>query len=266
MLRVVVLAFAAACGRVDFDANAPDAGPCTEPWGTPVELMVGVSGYKHPSVTADELELYVSMSDDLYVLTRSTRASAWGSPTLLPSPPNSPTIIDTEPAISADGLTLYFASYRMGNSPIFSTTRASRTAEWAAEEQTGVYGQGDVSDDELEIFTSDYLTPIERHARATRAAPFNGRTPLNALINDGSTNASPTISGDGRELYFTSTRGGGEPEIWVARRDTRIADFTVVEPVGFEGYVPEISSDGRHLYFSAYVGGVYPLYLASRCD
>lgn len=269
MFRVLVLAFAAACGRVDFapasdggDGGSVDAAaPCTEPWGPPVELMLGVGGNIDPSLTADELELLVTTNGDLYVLTRVSRDAAWSAPMLLATPPNT-VYPDTDPSVSGDGLTLYFMSTRMSTAQMQITTRPSRTGAWGLEVQTGYYGRPEVSEDNLELYFQDYMGPIERMTRSSPLDSFPAPAPLNTLINDGSLNVAPSVSGDGLDLYFCSGRAGSNFEIFVAHRSTRAEDFTTVETTGLFGASPEVSSDGHHLYLS----DLTSLFVASRCE
>ena len=271
MLRLCVLSIAAACGRVNFanlsDAGvASDAAPCTEPWGPAVEL---VYGYVEPSVTPDELELYLVRGGELFVMSRVSRTMPWSAPQLLPIPPNTD-YSDNTPSISGDGLTLYFSSYQMGNAFVEVSRRATRDGAWSLPTDSGVFGNPEIRDDELEIVIQDYMSPIQRATRASVTDGFSALTPVEAIINDGSTNASPGLSSDGLELYFWSNRTG-TPALYVARRSSLTAPFTTVEPLGIErpgagGLAADVSSDGHHLYFSMFATGDYATYVSSRCE
>lgn len=275
MYRVVVVVWLAGCGRIAFDAVsgadsdaavAGDAGPCTEPFGVPVQLTTGVN-VKDPTVSDDELEMY---SDDfgvgaLFVWTRSTTSSSWGTRTLAVLPPTNDTFNEFGASLTGDALTLYFTSTRSSNAVVMRSRRASRTAPWELEEDSGPRGGSDVRSDDLEIFSQDFTSPIRHMTRSSTAVPFSNGADLVGPVNDGSQNQSPSISSDGLDLYFTSNRDG-EPQLYVAHRSTTMADFTTVDRLGIIGTMPDISADGRHLYFVRDSGATYDLWLASRCD
>jgi len=272
MYRVLVVVQLAACGRVAFDplgdggaGGVVDAGPCTEPFGAPVQLTSGVN-VKDPTVSDDELEMY---SDDfgagaLFVWTRPTTSSPWGARTAAVLPPTNDTFNEFGASLTGDALTLYFTSTRASNAVVMRSSRASRTAPWELEEDSGPRGGADVRGDNLEIFSQDFTSPIRHMTRSSTAQPFANGADLVGPVNDGSLNGSPSISRDGLDLYFNSNRDG-DTELYVAHRSSTTADFTTVDRLGIVGSMPEISADGRHLYFVV-DSGTYDLWLASRCD
>jgi hypothetical protein len=263
---------ASGCGRIDFipfddawGAGTEDAAPCTEPWGPGMELMVGTTLYVFPTVTADERELFVAMFGDIYVLSRASRSDPWGAPQVLSTPPNTP-YDDSEPSVTGDGLTLYFSSYQMGNSFIFSTTRVTRSDPWQPTTRPPLFGAAEIRDDDLEIFVQDYMTPIEHAMRPSRDDAFGPQTLLPSVVNDGSGSFGPSLSGDGLDLYFTSLRNGPR-ELFVAHRVTVDDPFTSVEAIGIPGgEYSAVSSDGRHLYYVINTGSGYLFYMSSRCE
>ena len=245
----------AGCGRVAFepspDAGTPsDAPPCTEPFGAPQPLPTGGFAVQGPSVSDDERELYMAASiggpelADLYLSTRASRSDAWSVPVHMVDPPSS-IYDDTSPSISADGLDLYFSSTRMGNAFIFHSHRASNDATWDLPTHSGAYGSGDISHDGLSMAVTDFMSPVRFYRRTS----------------------SPSLSADGRELYFTSDRSGVR-SIWVARRATDSGAYTSVEqvPLGVEAHEPEICADGNHLYMMVRVGGSDLPHVATRCE
>lgn len=274
MYRVVVLVWLAGCGRIAFDTQSGadggsgvvgDAGPCTEPFGVPVQLTTGVN-VKDPTVSDDELEMY---SDDfdvgaLFVWTRPTTSSTWGTRSLAVLPPTNDTFNEFGASLTGDALTLYFTSTRNSNAVVMRSTRASRTAPWELEEDSGPRGGADVRADNLEIFSQDFTSPIRHMTRASTAEPFSNGADVTGPVTDGSQNGSPSISSDGLDLYFDSNRDG-DREIYVAHRSSKTASFATVERLGIVGSMPEISADGHHLYFVV-DSGTYDLWLASRCD
>ena len=119
---------------------------------------------------------------DLWVCKRAAVADAWGAPENLGPLINSATW-DKHAFISADGLQLYFYSFRPGG-----------------------YGQCDL-----------YVTQ-----RAARTSPWGLPTNLGPQVNGSSEDFFPSVSPDGLELYFTSVRtdGYGGWDMYVSKRAT----------------------------------------------
>jgi Tol biopolymer transport system component len=90
---------------------------------------------------------------------------------------------------------------------------------------------------------------------------FSVPTNLGAVVNSAANESSPTISGDGLELYFGSNREGGfgNSDIWVTTRASKNDPWeapinlgAVVNTDSAEG-TPSISADGLTLYFSDWI-------------
>ena len=198
-------------------------------WGRPVNLGQSVNTPSYdgqPEISADGLSLYFSSdrlggfgNQDLWVTTRPTTDDEWGTPVNLESTVNS-FAHDTEPSISADGLTLFFDSDRpggYGSWDIWMVTRASTDDQW--------------------------LTPV----------PLG--PPVNSVFNEG----EPSISADGRMLYLCSDRPGGYGtfDLWVATRETTDDEWGTPVNLGstvnttLHDWGASISADGSTLYFTA---------------
>jgi len=121
----------ASCGNANADFT----------FGTPTNLgptLNSSSGDGHAHTSADDLSLYFSSDRpggfgdwDLYVATRETTHDDWGPPVNLGPTVNSPRG-DWGPNLSADGLTLFFASDRpggYGSFDIWVTTRTTTDAD-----------------------------------------------------------------------------------------------------------------------------------------
>jgi Tol biopolymer transport system component len=108
---------------------------------------------------------------------------------------------------------------------------------------------------------------------ATRTASGFVRAPDSAAIlarvNTGGLNYAPSISRDGRELFFTriADRANPQPVIYRAERsDTRSA-FEAPQPVAaITGFAeaPSLSDDGRRLYYHKRENGRFAIYLVTR--
>ncbi|GAH14577.1 unnamed protein product, partial [marine sediment metagenome] len=124
-----------------------------------------------------------------------------------------------DPSISADGLSLYFNSYRpggFGNADIWVTTRKTKADPWG--------------------------TPVN----------------LGPTVNSSANETSPDISADGLSLYFGSDRPGGygDRDLWVTTRNstsdlwgTPVNLGPTVNSSACE-HNPSVSADGLSLYFS----------------
>jgi Tol biopolymer transport system component len=119
------------------------------PWVAPVNLgpTVNSSSYEyHPLISSDGLSLYFSSSRsggtggyDIWVSTRTTTSSLWGTPVNLWAINSSSN--DYQPRLSSDGLSLFFASTKSGGygpADIYVTTRASLFNNWDSPVNLGL--------------------------------------------------------------------------------------------------------------------------------
>jgi Tol biopolymer transport system component len=214
LMVVLALGLAAGVANAGFLISDPaNLGP-------PINSEGGAASV---AISADGLELYFvseraggSGEADIWVATRPTTEDDWGEPINLGSVVNS-SAWDAEPAISADGLSLYFASGRAGG-----------------------LGQMDI-----------YLT-----TRPTKDDPWSEPVGLEPPVNGPAWDDTPYITADGLELYFASDRAGGYglSDVYVATRltteDPWSAPVNLGPGVNTEGYegCPYLSSDGLTLF------------------
>ena len=150
-------------------------------------------------------------------------ASDWSAPVNLGAPINSPGA-DQSPALSTDGLTLYFGSDRPG-------------------------GQGGV-----DLWVAH---------RATPESPWETPVNLGTTINTLDAETGPSLSLDGHLLFFASNRptGAGNFDIYVSYRADVHDDLAWGEPVNvgsgvnsstgeFGPWYSEDSANGPVLYFA----------------
>ena len=175
-----------------------------------------------PELSADGLTLYW-VSDrtggvgdfDIWYATRTSVVASFGAEdnaSLLNT-----TASERDPALSADGHTLYFVSDRVGGT-----------------------GEHD----------------IWYASRSDLSAPFDDPQLLPGVNTvDGDDN--PAVSPDGLTLYFASNRvgGAGSADIWYATRPDEDSDFGSPQPLTAANSTsvdsdPTLSADGRTLYFA----------------
>ena len=217
-------------------------------WSAPMNLGPTVNSQSDcmaPSISADGLTLYFSDYDygpylpggfgstDIWMVTRETKDAAWSAPVNVGQTVNWEGG-DNCPNISADGLSLYFAS------------SGSRDAPGAP----GWYN--------LWVAT-----------RVTTEDDWGVPTELDPSVNSSLIDSCPSISADGLSLYFMSNRTGGQGEfdIWMTSRVNKEDNWS--PPVNLGPVVnssandlfPQISANGSTLYFcSAMPGGFGGLY------
>src|SRR5690606_77626 len=135
-------------------------------WSAPVPIAalntVGADTGAH--ISPDGLTMHwassVSGNWEIYSATRTARGAPWGAP-VLETVLSDPTAVDSEPFLSADGLTIYFASQRpggTGSTDIMRATRPNPTAPWGQPtfvtelNSSGADAAPAVTEDELEIY------------------------------------------------------------------------------------------------------------------
>ena len=174
---------------------------------------------------------------------RANADFTFGTPTYLGPSVNSSSY-DDGLTISTDSLTLFFASDRhagrVGSWDIWQCTRETTEDEWGPAENLGStvnspQGEGypSISADGLELYFCSLYWVSQRPGgsggadlwvtrRASVSDDWNTPENLGALVNSASHESEPSISADGRTLYFTSNRGGGSGgyDLWVTTRPT----------------------------------------------
>lgn len=208
-------------------------------WGTPENLGPPVNTGQLDAlayISGDGLVLYFNSDRpggrgdfDLYLATRETKDADWGTPVNLGPTVNS-SQWDYGPSISADGLTLFFASDRSGGSggmDIWVTRRATKNDPWGPPVNLGAVVNSSaheaypfISADGLSLFFSEERFGPSRPGgfgnldmwvttRASVNDPWGSPVNLGPMVNSSSLDCAPRISHDGSVLYFCSERPGG---------------------------------------------------------
>ena len=152
--------------------------------------------------------------------------SEWSAPVNLGPNVNSASL-DRAPAISKDGLSLYFGSMRpfgVGGEDIYVSQRATREDEWGPAINLGT------------------------------------------IINTTANESVPAFSRDGHLMFFSSGRTGGSGgvDIWVSRREDTKDDFAWEPPQNLGAGVNSASTDAGPAYFENEEVGVPQLYFNSN--
>jgi hypothetical protein len=154
---------------------------------------------------------------------RAQKYSEWSEPINLGPNVNS-SAMDRGPAISKDGLSLYFASNRIpaNGEDIYVSQRATRDDEWGPA------------------------------------------VALGPAINTINEERVPAFSRDGHQLFFASNRPGGlGVDIWVSRREHTHDDFAWQPAENLGAGVNSFSLDEGPSYFENDEVGVPQLYFSS---
>ena len=159
------------------------------------------------------------------LLTQAQKYSDWSAPVNLGPVINSG-LSDQGPAISKDGLSLYFTSNRsgsIGGFDMYVSQRASVDDAWSS--------------------------------------PVN----LGPTVNTTSDEGNPAFSRDGHYLFFQSKRPGGFGgiDLWVAYREHTHDDFDWQLPVNLGATINSIADDNGPAYFDNEDEGAPQLYFGS---
>lgn len=261
--------------------------------GTPMNVGAAVNSSANdvtPGVSTDGLCLYFSSdrgggygSVDIWMTQRPTPQSPWEAPTNLGPSVNS-SALETAPSLSADGLSMFFSDGirgmnvpprvgGQGGADLWMTTRVNLSAPWEVPINLGPvvnsqYWEGEpaLSSDGLSLyFASDRPggyggLDIYMSTRPTKSDAWGTPVNLGPIINGSGFEAGPSISADGRAVFFCRMAGSDDYDLWMTTRRTPASEWEPVVHLGpginTSGYMahdwgPEISSDALTLYFSA---------------
>lgn len=246
------------CDMVSGTCEARPVDSCEQRWGEPEEFS-DVDFGAHPaspSMTDDGLELYFSRDAEggreIWVARRERREDVWGSPAPIPEVAGN-AIRDWgdawDPFVSADGLTLLFASRRDAGQPgaagfsIWQSTRGGTWRSW--NRPTLVAGINGTANERHPQLTRDArsLTFVSNRGgndalhlaeRATTSSPWVLDEVAFSLLQHAGRDRSPVLSDDRRTLYFCSDREdiGAVTDVFVSERATESDPFGTPRRVG----------------------------------
>ena len=247
-----------------------------------------------PCISADDLELYFDTrfgpsgemgSWDIWVCTRATTNDDWGESYNLGELVNSAEE-DANASLSADGVELYFNSFRpggLGSADLWITRRATKSDPWGPAENLGPpinsakhESAPSISSDGLELYFAfedpkppgdDPVKLFYVSRRETTDAPWGEPVNLGPVINSWPNQWEPEISSDGLLLLWSDTYwvrdvdprpgGFGATDLWYSRRATKDGQWSQPENLGpainttYDETGPSLSADGSTLYFSS---------------
>jgi hypothetical protein len=214
--------------------RARRSGP-NEPFAAPVNLVeLNLAGSDSLTTTADDLTGYLASvrpggpgNVDLWVGTRASVEVPWTSSAFRPLVQVNSPRSDWDPMPARDGLALYFApepATGPSDQTIHVADRASQTAEFGPSrvvlelQAAGVKSADPTLSPDQRVIVFNRGADLWYAVRPRRDAPFAAPEPI-PEINTDAVEDEPCISGDGRELHFSSDRPGGKgsSDIWVVR-------------------------------------------------
>jgi Tol biopolymer transport system component len=218
-----------------------------EAWGSPENLGPLVNSPQHDqtvSISSDGLTLLFSSlkpggygGQDIYATTRPTRDAPWEEATNMGLGINSSTH-DACPWMSADGLELYFGSYRTGGSgrwDIYVARRTTVEVPWGEPVNLGPVVNSAASevasclspDGRILLFSDNFGATLFRSGgyggtdmwmttRKTLTEPWETPVNLGPTVNSSADDAISRFSLDGSRLYFLTSDEAGNWINWEA--------------------------------------------------
>jgi Tol biopolymer transport system component len=252
---------------------------------TLVAELASAGNVTDPTLTADLLEIYFTATEsdpdgDVWVARRRERDAPFAQPTrieALSSPAS-----ESNPAISLDGLTVWFGSDRAGGAggmDIWQASRADRDAAWSAPILlTRLNSPGnDVPRPpglgaRFMPLGSDRASPgLYQTYLAQRSdphAPFESPVLVSELSFSGMGTVDGFLPDDGLTLWFSLWTPPAQSDLHLAFRKSAgqpFADHRAL--IGINGpwddRDPWLSADGRTLYFASNRAGRFAIYVST---
>jgi hypothetical protein len=268
-----------------------DAGEVLGPFGTPV-LVGTTSGPlsnpaaedQDPTFTGDELELFFmsdrgTVNQDIWTTRRTDKSLPWDPPTRVDE--LSSTGEDHNPAVSLDGLSIWFSSNR-GDAgtglDIWVSTRPTRQDPWNAPQRVlEVSSSADDTGpavDEAELVMllvsnragGPGARDVYVATRQSRSDPWGTPTPLPGVVNTANDEWDPFLGAHGLQIFWATNKDIAEEIRGSTRGSTSdpFSTFTVLDELGRPSFDPTLSVDLRHIMFVSARSGNNEIYEAFR--
>lgn len=269
------------------DAGAPSCDP-TKPFGPLTSLGADVNTASNELagvMSTDGLRLYVARmtgTNDaaLFLFTRSATTDTFGSGRELKE--LSSPVLESDPFITADELTIYFDSNRPSSQKgegLWMATRSTLSDPFGMLQLVdGVQSDSEELEPWLDptgtriYFASNRAGTFDLYASSRGMDGIFSLPVLVDAVSDSMHNdESPILTADELTLYFASDRpgGAGGNDVWITTRATKTAPFgtpTRVEALSTpkNDYPTWLSSDGCRMITESYVTGNADLFIAER--
>lgn len=273
--RSVVAVLASGC-TVVLGASAL-ALPNFSDWAVPVNIEAlpeSATSVNTPvvdgcvSLSRDGLTLFFNSNrtgnQDIYVASRSNNGAGFGTPARLPAPINT-TADEFCPTIDL-GNRLYFSRTGSGDPGDLYVSHEG-PAGWSEPSSLGAGINTPLMEESATFYEDDQGNRVmlfsRRQASGAGGAIFasvegGAATPIGGGPDSPASDNRPSITHDGRTLFFDSTRSGGlgGPDLWVASRSSTAEDFGAASHLrslsspSLEAR-PSVSWDGSELLFSS---------------
>lgn len=261
----------------DEGMSAPPA-PRFFPPSSVVELNDPEAKDQDPTLTEDQLEIFFfsdrSGNADIWRSVRADGEAPWEPPVVVAELNSAE--IEQNPAISRDGLRIWFYSRRepLG---IYYAQRPTRGESFGVPERVVINAPGsdglviapsvDASELRMAVSIGEAVSrDLFELVRPSIAGSWGDAVPLSG-VNSDHTESTPFFVDDGREMFFQSGRSGEGDLYWSYREAPGLA-FTHVEllldvndSMAFESH-PHFTADRRWLYFGSDRSGVTDIYAA----
>lgn len=270
-----------ACGSTVLDVGVPR--PAYK-FGTPRLLSELDTSYsnQNPSLTADLLEMFFTSSRadnsaDVWTTRRTSTQDPFDAPSIVAEVSTS--AFDTSPAVSLDGLTLYYGSDRsggVGEVDVWQVTRPDRNTAWADLQNVAA----------LNSSAKDIPRPLGEHglvmplgsqrdssaryqtflaARPAVAQPFGTPVRVSGLASDQDAVADGFLTDDGLTLFYSVTPPDQPPDLFMVTRPSTSSAFSQPAAVGELNTTgderdPWLSPDGTTFFFSSDRSGSLQIY------
>lgn len=263
------------------------AQPSETRWSVPrlVTELASDAVDDNPTLTGDMLEIYFTSrreggagSTDIWVARRQHVSEPFGAPE--PVVELNTSKFESSPAVSADGLTLWFGSERaggLGDVDIWRSQRSSRDEPWSPPEHVAELSSSS-ADIPRPLGDGERVMPLGSRrneegiywtyfARRSSVDEAFGEPELVAeLASPDASIVDAFLSADGLTLWFNRTPLDGKGDLYVATRPDRESPFGPPELVAElstedEERDPWVSPDGRTLYFASDRDGDLQIYV-----
>ena len=241
----------------------------------------------NPTLTSDLLEIFFTSLRDpsgvshVWSAKRASRDAPFETPTII-AELVAPLAYETSPAISADGLTLWFASDRaggLGELDVWVSTRATRSSPWSGPINLAALNSV-AKDLPRPLGQHDHVMPMAserasagRYQMYMAARPPGGAFETPVTLSELATTTLNTADGfltdDGMTLFFTEGRVSAPADLNVAWRRSPSGSFDArmsldgLNTTDFEERDPWLSPDGSMLYFTSDRSGVLQIYTST---